>query len=154
MKAGLIAVIVAVVVIAGGAFLVMKKDDKKSTTTTPTTQTTSQTPASNANNSNTSSSTQSSSNTPATETVITYSDNGFSPSSITVKSGSKVTIKNTSSHSMQFDSDPHPVHTDDADLNVGVVGSGQSMTFTPNKKGTFGYHNHLNPSDTGIIIVE
>ena len=53
---------------------------------------------------------------------------------------------------MQFDSDPHPVHTDDTELNVGHVEPGGSMTFTVNKTGTHGYHNHLNPGDTGTII--
>jgi plastocyanin len=86
--------------------------------------------------------------------TITYSDSGFSPSKTTVKSGDTVAIKNTSSSDMQFDSDPHPVHTDDEELNAGTVAPGQTVTFTVTTKGTFGFHNHLNPSDTGSITVE
>lgn len=90
---------------------------------------------------------------PAAATII-YSNSGFSPSKITVKSGDSVAIKNTSPGDMQFDSDPHPVHTDDEELNAGAVAPGQTVTFTVTTKGTFGYHNHLNPSDTGTIVVQ
>lgn len=145
-----IAVIVAVLIIAGGAFVIMKKNDNKKSTTNTTSQTTNNAPANNASDNSQPANNQSS---PAAAT-ITYSDSGFSPSKITVKSGDKVEIKNTSSHSMQFDSNPHPVHTDDPELNVGVVAAGQSMTFTVTTKGTFGYHNHLDSSQTGSIVVE
>lgn len=142
MKKVVIAAI-AVVIIAAGIFGLAKKSDNKKTTdlsTNTTSQTQSTTPPASSDQ-----------NAAAT---ITYADSGFSPSKITVKSGSTVTIKNTSSGEMQLDSDPHPIHTDDTDLNVGAVAAGQSQTFTVTKKGTFGYHNHLNPSDKGTIIVE
>jgi plastocyanin len=100
-----------------------------------------------------SSKTPTNSNAQATAT-ITYSDNGFSPSSTTVKAGDTVAIKNTSSGDLQFDSDPHPVHTDDTELNVGTVGSGKTVTFTVTAKGAFGFHNHLNPGDKGSITIQ
>jgi plastocyanin len=86
--------------------------------------------------------------------IITYSASGFSPATVTVKSGDTVAIKNTTSADMQLDSNPHPVHTDDTDLNVGLVSAGQTRTFVVTKKGSFGYHNHLNPSDTGKIVIQ
>ena len=86
--------------------------------------------------------------------VITYSDNGFNPAQITVKSGTTVTIKNTTSHTVQFDSDPHPAHTDNKDLNAGIVAAGKTDTFVAVNKGSFGYHNHLDDNETGTIIVE
>lgn len=86
--------------------------------------------------------------------TITYSDQGFSPSLTTVKVGDTVAIKNTSSNELQFDSDPHPVHTDDTDLNVGTIAAGQTKTFTVTKKGSFGFHNHLNPSDSANITIQ
>jgi len=86
--------------------------------------------------------------------TITYSDSGYSPSTITVKSGDTVALKNTSSQSVQFDSDPHPVHTDDPELNVGELSPGQSATFKVITKGTHGYHNHLNPAQKGTIVVQ
>lgn len=97
--------------------------------------------------------TKSGSDKTAAATII-YSDSGFSPSKTTVKSSDTVAIKNTSSSDMQFDSDPHPIHTDDKELNAGAVAPGQTITFTVTTKGTFGYHNHLNPGDTGTIVVQ
>ncbi|HTJ73525.1 MAG TPA: cupredoxin domain-containing protein [Verrucomicrobiae bacterium] len=100
------------------------------------------------------------SNKPASESssqataTITYSDSGFSPSLTTVKAGDTVAIKNTSSGDLQFDSDPHPVHTDDTELNVGTVAPGQTATFTVTTKGTFGFHNHLNPGDKASITIQ
>lgn len=88
------------------------------------------------------------------QTTITYTDNGFSPSSITVKSGTTLTVTNSSSHVLQFDSDPHPEHTDNTELNVNIVSKAQSKTFTVTRTGTFGYHNHLNEDDRGTIVVE
>ncbi len=105
------------------------------------------------NTSSTSSSSSSNGANQSAAATITYSDSGFSPALVTVKSGDTVAIKNTSSQALQMDSNPHPAHTDDTDLNVGTVPSGQTVTFTVTKKGTFGFHNHLNPSDTGSITV-
>lgn len=86
--------------------------------------------------------------------TITYSDSGFSPSSITVKSGDSIAIKNTSSQAMQLDSDPHPVHTDDPELNVGTVDSGKTVTFKVSTTGSHGVHNHLDSSKKMTIIVQ
>ncbi len=143
-KTGIIAVIVVVLALAGGAFALSQKNSDKtgSSTTNPTSSTTT-TPT----NTNTTSEASS-------ENTITYTNDGFSPATLTVKSGTKITIKNDSSHALQFDSDPHPVHTDDPELNVGVVSPGKSMTFTATNTGSHGYHNHLNSSDTGTIVVQ
>lgn len=100
------------------------------------------------------SSTAAPTNTTPAAATITYSSSGFSPATVTVKTGDTIAIKNTSNQTMQFDSDPHPVHTDDTDLNAGVVDPGQTKTFIVTQKGSFGYHNHLNPSDMGKIIIE
>jgi plastocyanin len=118
-------------VIAGGALLLLHK---KPTTSNPAT--------------NQSQTSQNSADT------ITFDGNTFSPAAITVKSGTTVTIKNTSSQDMAMDSDPHPVHTDDTDLNVGDVAPGQSKTFTVEKKGSFGYHDHLDPTVAGRITIQ
>jgi plastocyanin len=133
-----VAIIVAVVVVIGGAigvYAVMQKNAKA-----PSNPTTSNTDETNSDK--------------KVAATITYSDSGFSPSKVTVKSGETIAIKNTSSGDMQFDSDPHPVHTDDEELNAGAVAPGQTVTFTVTTKGTFGYHNHLNPSDTGTIVIK
>lgn len=146
-KKAVIALGILVIVIAGAALWMLRKDPSAtdSTNTTPT----------NSSNDSSQSSTPNDAVTPTgSEAVITYADSGYSPSSITVKAGDKVIIKNTSSRSMQFDSDPHPAHTINPELNVGAVPAGQEMSFVVDTKGTFGYHNHLNASQKGTIIVE
>lgn len=86
--------------------------------------------------------------------TIVYSDGGFEPSSVTVKAGGKVRIENKSSMPLSFNSDDHPAHTDQAELNVGDVPKGRSREFTVTKTGTWGFHNHDNATHSGKLIVE
>lgn len=93
---------------------------------------------------------------PATQAaVVIYTDNGYSPAELRVKAGTKVTFKNQSSGPVWTASTPHPVHTDlpGFDAKAGIA-PGESYSFTFLQKGTWGYHNHLQPSDGGQIIVE
>jgi plastocyanin len=152
-KSAIIGIVIAAIVIVVGGFLLFKPNKKNNTTATNTQPSSSASTQSATTNSSTNSTPSSSSNQSSGAT-ITYSDSGFSPATLTVKAGTTVTIKNTSSQPMQFDSDPHPVHTDDTQLNVGEVAPGQSMTFTPTITGTHGYHNHLDSSQTGTLIVQ
>lgn len=142
MKKSVLIIVLVIVVLAGGAFA-LSKNKKNDTSTTSSTSSSSSTPSSDSN----------SSSSTATDT-ITYTNNGFSPSSITVKVGTKVTIKNNSSAALQFDSNPHPDHTDDPELNVGTISAGSSATVTVNNTGSHGYHNHLRSGDTGTIVVQ
>jgi plastocyanin len=136
MSKGLsIAIGIAVVVLLGIGFAVTHAGNKAPAYATPT-PSTSSTPA-----------------TAAAAATITYTT-GFSPAMTTVKSGQTVTFKNDSSSDIQVDSDPHPTHTDDADLNVGTIAAGQSKTVTVTKVGDFGFHNHLNPSDAARITIQ
>ncbi len=90
---------------------------------------------------------------PGTVTV-SYDSNGFSPSTITVKSGQTVTFDNKTSATIQPSSDPHPQHTDNSELNAGNISSGSSKSITPKQTGSFGMHDHFNPSHTLNITVE
>lgn len=96
---------------------------------------------------------QQNSNDAVAET-ITYTSNGFSPNTITVKSGDKVKITNESGSLLEFSSDPHPSHTINSELNAGDTGDGQSTTITVTKSGKWGFHNHYNASHRGSITVE
>jgi plastocyanin len=103
------------------------------------------------------------------QNVITYTDSGYSPSVLYVKVGDIVTFKNESSKSMWPASADHPSHRvysgtslsehcpDPAgnafDACTGFL-PGSSWSFKFNKAGTWKYHDHLNPSATGTIVVE
>ncbi len=88
------------------------------------------------------------------DVTITYDGNNFALSSSSVKSGGTVKIVNNSNEDLQFQSDPHPLHTDNSELNVGSVDPGKSVTITLTKTGTWGFHNHLNHGQHGEITVE
>ncbi len=97
------------------------------------------------------------------EKVVTYSDAGYSPSTLEIKAGDTVTFKNQSSRSMWTASAMHPTHLL-YPTTGGCIGStfdackgvqaGDSWSFQFDIKGTWKYHNHLNPSNFGTIIVQ
>lgn len=97
------------------------------------------------------------------QNVVTYSDAGFSPASLTVKKGDTVVFKNTASDGVHVASNPHPTH-DGYPTTGGCVSStfdscattepGQSWSFKFDIVGSWGYHNHLNPSERGTIVVQ
>jgi len=91
----------------------------------------------------------------ATENLVVYGQNGFSPSVLRVKKGETVTFRNDLVTKMWVAVDPHPNHTDlpGFDATKGLL-QGQTYVHTFTKVGTFGYHNHLNASMKGTIIVE
>lgn len=128
-----IKVIIALVVVGAivAAALFMTKDSSKDNTEDDT-------PSGNA----------------AASVTITYSDSGFSPSEVTVRSGGTVKIVNETDGDVEPSSDDHPVHTDNSEINFGEIPAGESKTVTVDAKGTWGYHNHLSASETGTIIVE
>ena len=108
----------------------------------------------NSSNSSGSNNNSSSNSNKTAAATITYSDSGFSPDTTTVKSGDTVAVKNTSNSDLSFDSGPHPVHTDDTDLNLGEVAPGETKTFVVTKTGTFEFHNHLDASKQGTIVIQ
>ncbi len=59
-------------------------------------------------------------------TTITYSETGFSPSTLTVTAGDTITVTNDSAEELDFKSDPHPVHTNNPELNQEDLPAGES----------------------------
>ena len=86
--------------------------------------------------------------------TVNYTDSGFSPGEVKVKVGEKVEFKNTSSKTVQVNSDPHPTHTSFPELNIGMIASGETKSATFTKAGTYTYHNHLNVSERGTVVVQ
>lgn len=88
------------------------------------------------------------------ENIIIINDNSFSPAEITIKAGDSVVWKNEGENNHTVNSGPHPAHNNYPPLNLGVLKQGESKSLTFPQKGFFGYHDHLNSSLTGIVIVE
>ena len=92
--------------------------------------------------------------TPATDVTVNYTSSGFNPATVTIKKGTKVTFVNNSSSSMQPASAPHPSHTDYPAFDPKTaIKAGQSWTFTFDKVGSWKYHDHLNPTRFGTVVV-
>ncbi|OGH72112.1 MAG: hypothetical protein A2921_00520 [Candidatus Magasanikbacteria bacterium RIFCSPLOWO2_01_FULL_43_20b] len=97
------------------------------------------------------------------EKIITYTDSGFSPATLTIKKGETVVFKNQSAQSMWPASAFHPTHTA-YPTTGGCLGStldackgvqlGESWSFQFDFVGNWKYHDHLNPSNFGTIVVE
>ncbi len=95
--------------------------------------------------------------------TVTYTDSGYSPATITVKKGQIVTWKNNSSKQMRTASAIHPIHSvypttggclgSTFDACTGIS-SGGTWSFKFDIVGTWKYHNHMNSSHTGTIVVE
>lgn len=87
--------------------------------------------------------------------AISLTNEGFILNSLEVSKGTKVVWTNNASSSAQISSDPHPLHTDFPEFGTGpALQTGQTFEFTFNKEMTFKYHDHLNASSTGTIIVK
>lgn len=92
---------------------------------------------------------------PASQSVrVAYTNAGFSPRSIAVKRGTAVIFLNESDDALWIGSDPHPLHEwlPGFDSRAGFQ-MGESYTFVFVKAGSWGYHNHVNPGEAGMIIV-
>ncbi|MDE1924727.1 MAG: hypothetical protein KGH79_00920 [Patescibacteria group bacterium] len=100
--------------------------------------------------------------------TVTYTAQGFSPSTVTIASGGTVRFVNQSGGAMYIASNPHPTHegydgtTRSEHCAAGYTGpapfdqctTGNTFSFTFTKTGTFGYHNHTDPSIMGTVIVQ
>ncbi|MDI6821075.1 MAG: hypothetical protein QMD65_02765 [Patescibacteria group bacterium] len=100
---------------------------------------------------------------PGENIEVIYTDAGFAPQTLTVKTGKVVTFKNLSSVKVWPASDEHPTHAV-YPTTGGCLGStfdacrslapNDSWSFKFDILGTWKYHDHLNPSKTGTIVVE
>lgn len=87
--------------------------------------------------------------------TITYTNDGFVPTELTVKAGTKVTFINQSDVKMWVASANHPAHLLYPEFDEKTaVAKGGSYSFTFNKVGTHPYHNHVLLGKYGKIIVE
>lgn len=98
--------------------------------------------------------------------TINYSASGFSPATVTIAKGGTVTFTDTDGSPMWIGSDEHPTHTEydgttrQAHCAAGATPSfdecktGTSYSFTFTKVGSFDYHNHVNASKGGTVVVK
>jgi plastocyanin len=146
----LIIAIVLVILIGGGYFLVKGNHTTQQQSTPSSSQSTQQNtqPSSMQKQTSASPSANSSSN------AVSFTANGFEPHSVTIKVGQTVTWTNKSSDDLWVASNPHPTHTDYPGFDeLKSMPTGQTYSFTFTKVGNWGYHDHLNPSQMGVVVV-
>jgi plastocyanin len=78
---------------------------------------------------------------------VVISNFAYAPASLTVKAGTTVTFTNQ-------DSIRHTITSDDGVFDSGLLGKGETFTYTFDKVGIFPYHCTPHPYMKGTIIVE
>ena len=163
-------VVVVVILVEGCIWWQSTQAPATNVDLTPTTEVTPPAPPPAETGTSTSSgSSTESANPPASGTAMTaavsYTASGFSPATVTIKKGGTVTW--TGTDSMWIASAPHPAHTGydatsrQAHCAPGYTGAtpfdecapGASYSFTFDKVGTWPYHDHMNASSFGKVVV-
>ncbi|OGG41210.1 hypothetical protein A2118_03080 [Candidatus Kaiserbacteria bacterium GWA2_50_9] len=103
-----------------------------------------------------------------TDVIVEYTDAGFSPASVTVPLGTYIVFVNQSSKNMWVASAMHPTHTAYSGTTLAqhcpdTTGTafdeckgdapGSSYSFKFNKAGEWKYHDHIDATKFGTIIV-
>lgn len=145
----LLLVLLAIVLIGGGIWLLFLNNRSDETPATETQVTNQNDEPTNQEPSNTEQETSEESDGQAVQ--VSYTDSGFEPAEITINAGDTVVWTNNSNRAMHIASDDHPEHTDYPGFDQ--LSAGQSYSFTFTEVGTWGYHNHENHTDTGLITV-
>ena len=91
--------------------------------------------------------------TPSERMALSFTDSGFEPEQITVKKGTVITVTNNSSKDVQFSSNEHPSHRDNTEMNLKTLSPGESESYTATVVGTWGFHDHIDDSKMGTVVV-
>lgn len=87
------------------------------------------------------------------ETIL-YTNQGFVPAQLTVPVGTIVKFVNESDTAMWVASNEHPGHTDLPTFDqFSSSEKTSSYTYTFNQKGTWAFHDHLQPTLVGVVDV-
>lgn len=138
-KSLLILLLVLVLLVAAGAayYFFLKPEKKETSTETP--GTVEQAPVIN-------------------DTVVEITATGLNPSTVKIPAGSQVTWKNSDAKERRISADPYPSRSSLPELDSqDPLAQGDSFSFIFEDKGTYTYHDYLNPTDKafqGTVIVE
>ncbi len=85
--------------------------------------------------------------------TVTITDHGFEPGTIAVKAGTRI-VWESGDHSLhQVVANPYPSGTTLASLRSSILSDDQTYSFTATKTGNFAYHDQLNPTINGTLVV-
>lgn len=93
-------------------------------------------------------------NSNQTVTVV-FDGAKFTPSTVAIKVGDTVRFQHRGNVELWIGSDPHPTHTDWPSFDSKkAIETGGSYEFKFEKAGSFGFHNHLDPTQSGTVVVQ
>lgn len=160
--------IVVMVVILTGGFLFWQNGQSANTAVDLQPSETTVTPAP-ADTSTGTSTTSAGSDSAAMSASVSYGADGYSPSQVTVKKGATVTWTAEGRSDMWVATAPHPAHTgypgDGTSRSTHCASDyagpkpfdqcapGASYSFKFDQVGTFAYHDHMNASNFGKVVV-
>ena len=90
-----------------------------------------------------------------TQRTIRYTEDGYTPNTLTVSQGETIVFHNESSKDMWPASAPHPTHTNYPEFDAKrAISPGETYEFTFTKIGAWKFHDHRDPAKFGTITVE
>lgn len=101
--------------------------------------------------------------TSTSSNTIEITSSGFNPSTLTINAGDTVIFVNKDTQAHWPASNPHPVHTGYPETgscgghkfdSCRGLSTNEAFSLTFNIRGTWGYHDHINPGLGGTIIVQ
>ena len=92
---------------------------------------------------------------PSPTAFVTITSSGFNPATLLISKGETVQWVNNDSKTHQPASNPHPVHDNLPGFDAKEpMKSGETYLFTFEQTGTFGYHDHINPTTNASVVVK
>jgi hypothetical protein len=85
--------------------------------------------------------------------VVTFTDDGYTPSYIEIRKNDTVRFTNLTTSDFWPASDFHPSHLNYSLFDPKEPVSGQDWDFQFNDAGTYSYHDHLSPGAEGVVEV-
>jgi plastocyanin len=86
---------------------------------------------------------------------VSLTNNGFSPASVTVKAGNIVEwTSHDETQTHQVAANPLQVHSELPSLVSSQLGQGAVYRFKFTKPGTYHYHDEINPTLNGTVVVQ
>ncbi len=85
---------------------------------------------------------------------VSITKDGFVPAALSVKKGTKIIWTNSDGATHQLQANPHPTGKSLPGLKSEILNNKQTYSYTANKAGSFGYHDHLSPTMNGSLDVK
>jgi len=101
---------------------------------------------------------------PGFHTLVSYTDNGFEPTGVTLEKGQTIRFTNNSTEDLWVAATPDSgTHYPQGTLSIcgqsaldscGGIARGEFWEFTFNAAGSWSYQNNGNPTNAGVVLVK